>query len=210
MATQRMAMSNRARPGRRSPKKTTDHRTLSTSCAPNRPNSDRTSVASRVNQTRQAAKAIIRYSTDHTGPKSRAGGFQAGLRSPGYHVRTDPTVALTPTAAAIRQISTNTMRPATSVKTPSGINGQRLKRPRELRRREDVGRRLPPLLDGLAARLMQQRGQGVRRLSSGRRDHDDLPLAQRLRIALANIFRDDPAGEQVPEAITKATPALSW
>src|SRR5258705_13606811 len=78
-----------------------------------------------------------------------------------------------------------------------------LEGPRELRRREDVGRGLPPLLDGFAAGLMQQRRDRVRWLSIRGGDDDDLALVECLRVTLAHVARDDPAGQQLSEAIPK-------
>src|SRR5439155_16420194 len=84
-----------------------------------------------------------------------------------------------------------------------------LERPGELRRREDVGRLLPPLVDRLAAGLVEQRGDRVGRLTIGRGDDDDLALAQRARVTLAYVSRDDAARKSLAKAVAQTAPALA-
>src|SRR2546428_33439 len=89
-------------------------------------------------------------------------------------------------------------------------NASPLEGPGELRRREEEARRLPPLIDRLAARLLEQRGDRVGGLTTGRGDDDDLAGLQRAAVAPADLFRDATTGYQLREQRAEPAPLLEW
>jgi hypothetical protein len=63
--------------------------------------------------TSHAARAIIRYRADQTGPNIQLGGVQEGLIKPAYHVGIEGLVKIEPINAAPKQIPIHTPRPIT-------------------------------------------------------------------------------------------------
>src|SRR5438105_15155201 len=67
------------------------------------------------------------------------------------------------------------------------MNERALEGAGELRWGEQHGRRLPPLLDLLAPRLLEERSDRVRWLTSRGDDHDDLSRHERVSVPLAQV-----------------------
>src|SRR5581483_150475 len=82
----------------------------------------------------------------------------------------------------------------------------------ELRWREDARRRLPPLIHGLAAALLEERRDGVGRLTAGRGHDDDLAGAERASVAPADLLRQPGSRDQATEDLRdrRAQPAPSF
>src|SRR3954468_2038204 len=99
MATQSIAISTRASPGRLRPKNSSGHAALSASCAPYRVSAGRDPCGF-ARHTSQAETAFPAYSTVHTGPNTSSGGRHDGRSSDGYHVRTPAAVPAPPIPAA--------------------------------------------------------------------------------------------------------------
>src|SRR3954468_10847762 len=98
MATQSIAISTRASPGRLRPKNSSGHAALSASCAPYRVSAWRDSCGF-ARHTSQAETAFPAYRTVHTGPNASSGGPHDGRSSDGYHVRTPAAVPAPPIPA---------------------------------------------------------------------------------------------------------------
>jgi hypothetical protein len=65
----------------------------------------------RLRHTSHAARAIMRYKADQTGPNNQLGGVHGGFAKPAYQVGIEGLVKIEPINAAPKQIPTQTPRP---------------------------------------------------------------------------------------------------
>ena len=104
-------MSPKAMPGIFRPKNRIDHMTLSPSCTMKSVMGMDAAARPLRRHTNHAARAIIRYKTDQTGPNIQLGGVHGGLASPAYHVGIEGVVNMEPTKAAPKHIPTHSASP---------------------------------------------------------------------------------------------------
>ena len=87
----------------------TDQATFSASCTANQASGPRADGQPVRRHANQAAIAIRKYSTVHTGPKIQSGGFQLGFSSVWYQPFTETAVAALPIPAAANVAATRPM-----------------------------------------------------------------------------------------------------
>src|SRR5581483_11276394 len=103
IAPSRSRMSASAAAGQRRPKNNPDQVQLSPNWTKNKTIAYLLLLQPALRHTSQAAIAMDRYSTDHTGAKIQPGGVSAGLRNCAYQVFTDERVHTDPIAATPKQ-----------------------------------------------------------------------------------------------------------
>ena len=105
MATHMSAISIKAQPGARRPKKIMDQRVLSTNCTVNMESASRTSVrSSPLFHTRNAAIPMRRYRVVQTGAKIQLGGASSGLVRKAYQSGMAERVKSAPMRPAVWQM----------------------------------------------------------------------------------------------------------